>query len=89
VSVVEHVGHGLRVDHFTYDVLSRCTQVDFPNTTRTTTTYNAASDLLTRTHVFDPTGANTLLSSFTDVLDPVGNRDTFTETRPTFGITGA
>ncbi len=67
-----------------YDVLSRRKQLDFPNTTRTTTTYNAASDILTRTHTYVPT--STLLSSFTYTLDSVGNRATLTETRPTFTI---
>jgi len=69
----------------TFDKLSRRTQVDFPNSTRTVTGYSPASEITTLTHTYVPTG--TLLSQFTYTPDSLGNRATLTETRLSFGIT--
>lgn len=70
---------------FTYDALSRRKQLDLPNSTRTTTTYNAASEVDTITHTYVPT--NTVISKFIYSPDSIGNRDALTETRPSFSIT--
>ena len=74
-----------QVINLTYDPLSRRKQVDFPNQMRTNITYNTASEINTITHTYVP--MNQLISQFTYVPDPVGNRDRLTETRPSFGIT--